>query len=178
MTRILLTAGLVLCMASGVFAQMPAKGLQADLADQVKQAGDKLVALAEKMTQEQYAWRPMEGVRSVSEVYKHAATSTVNILRMAGIEPPMKVDRNMVSSMTNKAEVIDLMKKAFKHAEDAIVGYSGEDLGKATKVFGQDGTNQSVLVLVVAHVHEHLGQSIAYARANKVVPPWSQGGGM
>jgi hypothetical protein len=33
---------------------------------------------------------------------------------------------------------------------------------------------RQVWVVTVAHLHEHLGQSIAYARTNGVTPPWSQ----
>ncbi len=29
-------------------------------------------------------------------------------------------------------------------------------------------------MIVSGHAHEHLGQAIAYARSNGVVPPWSQ----
>jgi hypothetical protein len=32
----------------------------------------------------------------------------------------------------------------------------------------------AVMLQLVAHMNEHLGQSIAYARANDVVPPWSR----
>jgi uncharacterized damage-inducible protein DinB len=30
------------------------------------------------------------------------------------------------------------------------------------------------LMLILTDQHEHLGQSIAYARSNGVVPPWSK----
>ena len=42
------------------------------------------------------------------------------------------------------------------------------------KLFGRDMTKQSALMLVLEDQHEHLGQSIAYARTNGVVPPWSK----
>ena len=39
---------------------------------------------------------------------------------------------------------------------------------------GQHATAASKL-LIITHLHEHLGQAIAYARMNKVTPPWSAG---
>ena len=42
------------------------------------------------------------------------------------------------------------------------------------KLFGQPFTMQSAWVLGTTHLHEHLGQLIAYARTNGVKPPWSQ----
>jgi uncharacterized damage-inducible protein DinB len=40
------------------------------------------------------------------------------------------------------------------------------------KLFGRDMTKQGALMLILNDQHEHLGQSIAYARSNSVVPPW------
>jgi uncharacterized damage-inducible protein DinB len=47
-------------------------------------------------------------------------------------------------------------------------------MAKDTKLFGKPATYQNVLFFMTSHMHEHLGQSIAYARTNGVVPPWSQ----
>ena len=176
--RIVLAAGIILCMAAGAFAQTPAKGLQGDLVGQLKDAGAKLVALAETMTQEQYAWRPAEGVRSVGEVYMHAAGANVLFLGIIGVESPLKIDQAMETSVTDKAQIIEMLKKSFKFAEESVAKVKDADLGKAVKVFGRDGTYRSVLVLIATHAHEHVGQSVAYARMNKVAPPWSKGGGM
>ena len=52
---------------------------------------------------------------------------------------------------------------------------SSTDNTKATKLFGRDNTYGGVKLLIITHLHEHLGQSIAYARTNKVTPPWSAG---
>jgi len=42
------------------------------------------------------------------------------------------------------------------------------------KLFGRDMTKLGALMLILEDQHEHLGQSIAYARSNGVVPPWSK----
>ena len=99
-------------------------------------------------------------------------------LGMVGVEPPMKMDHGMEKSVTEKAKIIEMLKKSFKFAEESVAKVKDADLGKAVKVFGQEGTYRGMLVLLATHAHEHLGQSISYARLNKVVPPWSQGGGM
>ena len=41
-------------------------------------------------------------------------------------------------------------------------------------VLGTPTTVGDVWIRAIVHIHEHLGQSIAYARANEVVPPWSR----
>jgi uncharacterized damage-inducible protein DinB len=47
-------------------------------------------------------------------------------------------------------------------------------LGEPTRLYGRELPRWGVLVQLVAHMNEHLGQSIAYARMNGVVPPWSR----
>lgn len=77
----------------------------------------------------------------------------------------------------DKAEVIEALHAAFEHARSAVRTVSDEDLDRTTTMFGQPSTYRAVLLLMTTHCHEHLGQQIAYARANGVVPPWSMGGG-
>lgn len=164
----LLIAGIVGTASSQTF-----KTLKASLVAQIDVAGSKLVRLAEAESQEQYSWRPMEGVRSVSEVYMHVAMGNYNFLRMAGVTPPMKMERGLEKSVTTKADVIEYLKKSFAFAKKSIEAMTEKDFAKKTKMFGQDATCGTVIVTLAAHDHEHLGQSIAYARSNKVVPPWS-----
>ena len=69
--------------------------------------------------------------------------------------------------------MIEYLKKSFAFAKKSIEAMTEKDFAKKTKMFGQDATCGTVIVTLAAHDHEHLGQSIAYARSNKVVPPWS-----
>jgi uncharacterized damage-inducible protein DinB len=48
------------------------------------------------------------------------------------------------------------------------------DLDATVELFGQERTKAQVVYLLGTHYHEHLGQSIAYARSIGVVPPWSK----
>ena len=56
---------------------------------------------------------------------------------------------------------------------EAVAGLSDEQMHETVQMFGQEGTLQATLLLVVGDMHEPLGQAIAYARMNKVVPPWT-----
>ena len=154
-------------------ADTPTKGVRADILAWIEDAEKKLVGLAEAMPAEKYGWRPGEGIRSVGEVFMHAATANLGIPGMIGIDSPMKMERGMEKSVTEKAKIVEMLKKSFAHVKDAIGKVSDADLDKKTKMFGQESTYRNVLMLLVAHNHEHLGQSIAYARTNGVAPPWS-----
>jgi uncharacterized damage-inducible protein DinB len=83
----------------------------------------------------------------------------------------------MEKTVTEKAKVIDTMKKSFEHAKSAATSMADADLDKKVKIFGgREISERALLVLILNHMHEHLGQSIAYARSNGVAPPWSEGG--
>ena len=66
------------------------------------------------------------------------------------------------------------LKASYVNLQKAITGLSDQDLQAPVKLFGRDMTKLGALMLILEDQHEHLGQSIAYARSNGVVPPWSK----
>jgi uncharacterized damage-inducible protein DinB len=151
----------------------PKAGFRADILRQLDDVQQKIVDLAAAVPAEKYSWRPAEGVRSVSEVYVHIAGSNYFFMTFLGIKPPMKMDPGMEKSVTDKAEIARMMKPSFDHVRSTILGLSDKDLDKTTEMFGSTSTFRNVLITELTHLHEHLGQSIAYARVNGVVPPWT-----
>jgi uncharacterized damage-inducible protein DinB len=135
----------------------------------------KLSQLAEAIPADKYTWRPAEGVRSVSEVLLHVAAGNFNIPRRLGVTPPEGIDfRTLETSTTDKAKVIDLLKRSIDGARAAITNMPDADLEKTSKWFdGRMITDREVMFFLGGHDHEHLGQMIAYARSIGVVPPWS-----
>jgi uncharacterized damage-inducible protein DinB len=93
-----------------------------------------------------------------------------------GVKAPQGLNPAMEKTVTEKAKVVETLKASFAHVRKAVTDLPDADLGKATKMFGQSTTYEGVLFLIANHMHEHLGQSIAYARTNGVVPPWSKKG--
>jgi uncharacterized damage-inducible protein DinB len=153
-----------------------APDLRADLLWSLDDARDKLVALAQAIPAEKYGWRPSEEVRTVSEVFMHVAGANYFLPRLAGVAPPEGVSRDMEKE-TDKAKVVAALEQSFAHAHQAIAELPEADFDKAVSFGGHPSTVRRVLLLVVTHGHEHLGQAIAYARSIGVVPPWSAGGG-
>jgi len=76
----------------------------------------------------------------------------------------------------DKAKTIDALTRSFDNVREAILAMPDSDLDRKIKIFGQDATVRDAMMVLVSHAHEHLGQSIAYARSNGVVPPWSAKG--
>ena len=151
---------------------MPDSGLKKSFLGNFDDASSKLVALAEAFPQDKYTWRPAEGVRSVSEVFMHVAGGNYFIPRFLGTPPPEGLSREMEKE-TDKAKVVAALKASIAHARGAIEALDLADLGSEIELFGEKATKGDALLILIGHAHEHLGQSIAYARSNGVVPPWS-----
>lgn len=141
-------------------------------------ASDKLVQLARAFSEEQYGWRPAEGVRSVGEVMLHVAAPNYMLSAAVGAEMPegMRERYQQLEAEGSKEEIIAFLEQSIAHARGAIEGVDVEALSGAQEMFGREMSGHSVLLILLSHTHEHLGQAIAYARSNGVVPPWSQGG--
>jgi uncharacterized damage-inducible protein DinB len=159
----------------GAAATLPAQGTVQSLDD----AEQKMVGLAQAVPQEKFTWRPATGVRSISEVFMHVVGANLFIPTFAGVprDTSVALSRDSETKVTDKAQVVDLLKKSFAHAKRAVMAVPDAELEAEVKLFGQPSTKRGVLVLVATHAHEHVGQSIAYARMNGVTPPWSQGAG-
>ncbi len=172
---ILLIAGLpAMAQQSGAAGKSPAvTGFRGDFLTQLDGVEKKLVDLANAEPAEKFSWRPEEGVRSISEVYVHVSGANYFFLSLAGIKQPEGLSRDMEKTVTQKADVVAAIKKGFDFARDAVSKMSDEDLSKPVKMFGQETTVQGLLFVMANHMHEHLGQAIAYARMNGVVPPWT-----
>jgi uncharacterized damage-inducible protein DinB len=184
MKRQLVSTGAVLAVVIGVAAAArgaepvtaPA-GFRAEFMAEVDSVGKKLADLAGAMPQDKFGWRPAPGIRSVSEVYVHVAGGDYLLPSFMGVKVPEGISRDMEKTVTEKAKVIDLLKKSLEHLKGAAANASDADLDKKVKIFGgREITERALFVLMLNHLHEHLGQSIAYARMNGVAPPWSEGG--
>ncbi|MDQ5856714.1 MAG: DinB family protein [Acidobacteriota bacterium] len=149
--------------------------LQADIVNELTAVEKKLVGLAEATPAEKYGWRPAEGVRSVSEVYMHVVGANFMLPTMIGAKMPEGITRDMEKTVTEKAKVVDALKKSFEHTRKAVAAVPDADLDKKVKFFGTEKAERELLMILLNHAHEHLGQSIAYARMNGVAPPWSEG---
>ena len=175
----IVVAGLTMAPIEDVAAQ-DASVVRAEVARTIEIAGGKMVALANAMPQEAYGWRPAEGVRSVSEVYMHVAGTNYWFPTLVGGTPPassgVTARYNTVPPMeqvTDKAAVVAALQASFDFLVEFVENAPADRLDEAVNMFGTPTTHRGVLVETTIHLHEHVGQSIAYARANGVKPPWS-----
>jgi uncharacterized damage-inducible protein DinB len=150
-------------------------GFKSDLLAQYDDAAKKIQDLAAAFPAEKYSWRPAAGVRSVSEVFVHVAAGNTLLPTFLGLPRPAGIDRDAEKKITDKSQVIDVLKTSIAHARSAIEHANEAALDRKVKFFGEEVTQRWILLQMATHIHEHLGQAIAYARMNGVAPPWSEG---
>jgi uncharacterized damage-inducible protein DinB len=134
----------------------------------------QLVALAQATPPEKFSWRPAPGVRSMSEVYMHIALANFFLLSVTGPKMPADIKSNdMEKTVTDKAQVIDWLKRSLDAVKSARAQLKPGDLERKVKIAGKQADVDGMYLRIIVHANEHMGQLVAYARMNGIVPPWS-----
>lgn len=133
----------------------------------------RLTQLADAIPEDKYNWSPGEGVRSVSEVFAHVAEANYYLISvMNGSKPDMTEKKHENS----KKHILEMLAKSIEDVKEAAGKLTENDLNREVEAFGMKFSLRNFMITILNHNHEHLGQAIAYARMNGVVPPWSKKG--
>jgi uncharacterized damage-inducible protein DinB len=164
-----LAVALMVPLARAQSQPQPA-GIQAAFGKDVGTLSKKFTGLAQVMAGK-YEWKPGQGVRSIGDVFNLIVEE--NGLLTDALTGKTNTEA-VPAPITDPGKMQDALKASYANLQEAITGLSDNDLQTHVKLFGRDMTKQSALMLILEDQHEHLGQSIAYARSNGVVPPWSK----
>jgi uncharacterized damage-inducible protein DinB len=151
-------------------AQPASQSAQAALAKEAGTLSDKFSGLARVMAGK-YDWKPGEGVRSVGDVF-NLIVAEDGIL--AGTLTGAGGGGARPGPITDPEKMQEALKTSYANLQKTIEGLSDSDLKAQVKLFGKDMTKEGAIRYLFGDQHEHLGQSIAYARTNGVIPPWSK----
>lgn len=180
------TAATMLVASPAAAQQQPATpraGIMGALMTDVAGVQKKFVGLAREMPREKYEWRPAADVRSVSEVLLHVTGENYGIPASVGVpaDPATGLNATDFAAVTKfekqklaREEMVQAIDKSFAYLAKAMNDTPDAKLDEKVTFFGSQMTRRAVWVATVNHMHEHLGQAIAYARSNGVVPPWSR----
>jgi uncharacterized damage-inducible protein DinB len=178
-TRAILLSLMLLC-AVALSSAYAGGGFQTDLVGQIAYVQKEVMDLENAIPDAKMTWRPGKGVRSVSEVYAHISFANFMMGKFLGFTLPEGVavsgpadGAKWETSSTDKKELAARLVKSFDFLKSSIANMSDADLEKTVEFFGNKMTARSFLMLCLSHIHEHLGQSIAYARMVGVTPPWT-----
>ena len=161
--------------APAMASTVPTSGFRAEFLEGIAYYEQRYTRLAEAMPSEKYAWRPGEGVRSVGEVFTHIIGANYGVARALGTAPPSGFDFKALGALSNdKPKAVQALKDSFAHLRSAALALNDGDADKPQKMFGRQSTLRGSFTMIIGHFGEHLGQSIAYARVNGVVPPWTE----
>lgn len=182
---LLISAGIARAQAQGGAAQpqlppmsKPPVTYGYDLRPQVlfdlDQMQQRFIALAEAIPADKYTWRPSDGVRSIAEVYLHVTAANYNIPEPLGAEVPAKYKaKDWEKSTTDKAAIVAELKQSFANAIAVLTSVPTSDIATPMPKLGPEANKGDVEYLLVTHMKEHFGQSIAYARSVGITPPWT-----
>ncbi len=152
----------------------PSYDLKGEALVDIDQLHKKFVDLATAMPPDKINWRPAEGVRSIGEVYLHISQANYGFMGLLGASGPIDFKtKDFEKSTTDKAKIIEYLNSSFDFAKAQITKMANADFAKAQKELGPDANEGDVIYLLLTHAHEHLGQSIAYAREVGVTPAWT-----
>jgi DinB superfamily len=163
-------------LAAPVSAQPPAgqpTSIQTALANDAGTLSDKFVGLARVMAGK-YDWRPGQGVRSVGDVFNLIVMENKMLTGLLTGAAAPGGGGGRGNPVTDPAELQEALRSSYAALKQALSDLSNSDLNASVKIFGRDTTKQGAALMLIFDQHEHLGQSIAYARSNSVVPPWSK----
>ena len=164
------TACVVAMAAVLSLASLRAQTTQAALSKEAGTLSDKFAGLARVMAGK-YNWKPGEGVRSVGDVFNLIVTENGLLVgTLTGAGP----GGGRGAQIIEPEKLQEALKASYANLQKAIERLSDADLKAPVKLFGRDMTKEEAVRYLFADQHEHLGQSIAYARSNGVVPPWSK----
>jgi uncharacterized damage-inducible protein DinB len=134
----------------------------------------KFVDLANAIPADKLTWRPSADARSFAEVFLHVAGERYGILHLMGAAAPEGFDgKSFDKQTTDKAKIVAELNKSWEFAQKTIDGMSNADFATLLPKLGPQANAGDVVYILVADAHEHLGQAVAYARQNGIVPPWT-----
>ena len=163
----LLCVATIACQAQDKLAQNTIQGVLTYNQEQV-------IQLAEAFSEDQYDWRPMEGVNSVGEALLHIAGANYYLAGKMGFAPPEEVDVTKLNEISGKNNIIEAVKQSNAFVLEKVTMIETDQLTDEVD-FGFAKMNKlGGLLAIMEHNGEHKGQLIAYARSNDVTPPWSK----
>jgi len=152
----------------------PSYDMKAQALLDLQTVNKKCVDLAQAVPADKLTWRPSPDARSFAEVFLHVAGERYGILSMMGANPPAGFKaKEFEKSTTDKDRIVEDLNQSWDFANKAINGMTNADYAKLLPKLGPQANEGDVIYILVADAHEHLGQLIAYARQNGIVPPWT-----
>ena len=127
---------------------------------------------AEDMPEADYAFRPVETVRTFAQQIAHVAGAQYSMCA-AALGEPAKEEDEIERTMTTKAQLVGALRASSEYCRRAYA-QSDADAARSITMYGETRTRMYALALNATHDGEHYGNLITYLRIKGRVPPSSQ----
>lgn len=152
----------------------PSYDMKAQSLLDLERVNKRFLDLLNVVPNDKLTWRPSPDARSFAEMFLHVAGERYGILSLMGAEKPKDFNgKTFEKSTTDKAQIAAELNRTWDFTQKTINGMSNADFAKLLPKLGPQANEGDVVYILVADAHEHLGQAVAYARANSIVPPWT-----
>jgi uncharacterized damage-inducible protein DinB len=131
-----------------------------------------LLRSAEKMPEENYSFKPTDGVRTYGQILGHVADAQYMFCSIASGEKNPNL--NIEKTKTSKADLTAALKDAFAYCDKAYAGMTDASGTQMVPLFGHDTPKLGVLTVNNMHNMEHYGNLVVYMRIKGIVPPTSE----
>ncbi|HEY1218042.1 MAG: DinB family protein [Bryobacteraceae bacterium] len=172
--RLLITPVTILFLTLPLSAQAPpaapANPLTADAREAWGFVKTIVLRAAEKMPEENYAFKPVPEVRSFSQLVAHITFAQnemcTQVKGVATSKPP--------SDKATKAELIAALKESDAFCDATFESLTDAQAAEQVKLYGQSRTRLTGLFMLSFHGYEHYGNMVTYMRLKGLVPPTSE----
>jgi uncharacterized damage-inducible protein DinB len=156
-------------------AQDAPPGIRGEIIRSMLDAGGKIQELAGAIPDSKYTWKPSKDVRSTGQVLLHVVAANYMLPSLFGVKSPMSADemQKLDTQTMEPAKIRQMLRDSYAWATKAVADTPDSTLETPIDFFGKKMTKRGGMLVLASHSHEHLGQLIAYARANNITPPWT-----
>lgn len=137
------------------------------------QLKNNVIKSAEKMSEENYSFKPTPEVRSFGQLLGHIANAEFNFCAaVLGEKNPNTT--NIEKEKSSKADLVASLNQAFSYCEKAYAYLTDDKVGELAKMGNNERNKFGILAFNNAHTNEHYGNLVTYMRLKNIVPPSSE----
>lgn len=160
----------LVALATAAAAQNP---LSADVRKAYESIKTNILRSAEKMPEENYAFRPAPRVRTFGQILGHIAQEQY-LFFCAPVKGEQKF-ADIEKTKTSKADLMAALKDSFSYCDSAYEGMTDAHATEVINTGGNKSTKLRLLWMNVVHDESHYGNLVTYLRIKGIVPPSTEG---
>jgi uncharacterized damage-inducible protein DinB len=157
--------------AAGAYGQAAGDQMSNDARASWKRLSGLISRAAEKMPEENYAFKPSPDVRSFGQMVAHVADGNYLI---CGAEAGEQKRLGIEKSKTSKADIVAALAESAAYCDARYAALTDAKAAELVKFFGREQARLSVLRTNLEHDMEHYGNLVTYLRMKGIVPPSSE----